>query len=293
MCTTITGRIHNKLNKTNKNIIVLFGLFLVYIIWAIDFISSSYLSLSLLYIIPIYIVTLYNSYLSGIIFSILCSTSWLYNYIHDINVKHEHTYIYYATNFIAKSSVFIIIIVLINNQRKLTEKLVELTRIDTLTGAITLGYFNDLLGNEIKRSKRYGSVFSIAYIDIDNFKLVNDKFGHSFGDTVLSTFVNVIKGTIRETDVIARVGGDEFIILLPETDEDKSYAILTEILDCFTEEMDKISCHFATLSIGVLTCRESLSSPIELKNIADSIMYSVKRKGKNAIELSTYREGKS
>ncbi len=137
------------------------------------------------------------------------------------------------------------------------------------------------------RFRRYEHPFTLAYIDLDNFKTVNDQFGHAAGDQVLLTVVNSLKNTMRSTDTIARLGGDEFALLLPETNQDAACVAFTKFQTGLPEQMRQNNWP-VTFSIGALTCQTNMDSPDELVKMADELMYSAKHNGKNALIFSTY-----
>jgi diguanylate cyclase (GGDEF)-like protein len=139
---------------------------------------------------------------------------------------------------------------------------------------------------EIDRSKRYQHPLTIAFIDIDNFKSINDQFGHLAGDKVLETVASTMKQHLRKTDVVARVGGDEFAILLPEADTNVAQTAISKMQHGLINEM-QINHWLVTFSIGVLTFTIPPVSVDEAINIADKLMYSVKNSGKNNISYAT------
>jgi diguanylate cyclase (GGDEF)-like protein len=164
----------------------------------------------------------------------------------------------------------------------------ELARTDYLTGAVNSRIFFQLLQMEIDRSQRYKHPFTIAYIDIDNFKAVNDHFGHITGDQALRAVAEQARKHLRKTDVIARLGGDEFAVLLPETGQESAQAALSKIQSDISEGMRQSNWSI-TLSIGALTC--IINAPHttdEIIRLADDLMYSVKRDSKNAIKYVVY-----
>jgi diguanylate cyclase (GGDEF)-like protein len=156
-----------------------------------------------------------------------------------------------------------------------------------LTGAANSRFFYKLAQMEIDRFQRYTHPFSLAFIDLDNFKFVNDQFGHAVGDQVLRTVVSSVKKHSRKTDTIARLGGDEFALLLSETNEESARIVLAKIQDMLLAEMREHNWPI-TFSIGVLTCNASPQTTDELVRITDELMYSVKKSSKNAIKYATY-----
>jgi len=150
-------------------------------------------------------------------------------------------------------------------------------------------FFYELAQMEIDRFQRYKHPFTLTYIDLDNFKAVNDQFGHSTGDQVLRTVIGSVKKHLRRTDVVARLGGDEFVLLLPETDQEPAYVVINKIRGDLLEEMRQQNWPI-TFSIGVLTCRVVPNTIDELIKMADDLMYSAKHDGKNAVKYSTYAD---
>ena len=165
----------------------------------------------------------------------------------------------------------------------------ELARTDYLTGAINSRLFFDLLQTEINRYQRYKNPFTIAYIDLDNFKTVNDEFGHATGDQVLSFVVNQTRKHLRKTDVVARLGGDEFALFLPETKQESAQVVISKLQHDILAGMKQNNWP-VTLSIGVLTCIDTPSEAEKVIRMVDDLMYSVKRGSKNGIKYATYTD---
>lgn len=128
----------------------------------------------------------------------------------------------------------------------------------------------------------------MAYIDVDNFKFVNDNFGHGTGDKALCLIVSSIKNNSRTVDYLSRVGGDEFILLLPETDQASSKIVIEKVRNCLLDEMDRMGWP-VTFSIGAITCDSIPFTINHLINSADNLMWEVKRNTKNGIAYGTYQ----
>ena len=194
---------------------------------------------------------------------------------------------FYAWETLVILAFFIVVALLLSELKKSMEHERELAHTDYLTGAANRRFFFELLQMEIYRSQRYNRAFTIAYIDIDNFKEVNDRFGHTTGDQLLRVLVDQAKKHLRTTDMVARLGGDEFALLLPETGQEAAQAALSKIQADILAAMQQS--HWpATISMGVLTCVDANLTTIELVRRVDELMYSVKRSSKNGINYATY-----
>jgi len=160
----------------------------------------------------------------------------------------------------------------------------ELTRADALTGVANARHFIELANREIARAHRNQQPFSVAYIDIDHFKNVNARLGHTTGDNLLRGVAQTIRACIRETDVLARLGGDEFILLLPETGLEATQAACRKVQQ---QLRDYAALHDWRISftLGVLTCLQPPAcTPQELIRLADDLMDSAKKDGKDRIK---------
>lgn len=173
----------------------------------------------------------------------------------------------------------------ISEKNKLLEELLLSSRKDSLTGLYNRGYFTKHINLEITRSKRFMRGFSLMMLDIDHFKLINDRFGHSCGDAALVAFSNTLTNSVREVDTICRWGGEEFLILLPEISEE-STLIVAEKIRKSVENLETIykdeQVKF-TVSIGV---GHFSGDSIEVKNIinqVDKCLYKAKNTGRNRV----------
>jgi diguanylate cyclase (GGDEF)-like protein len=167
----------------------------------------------------------------------------------------------------------------------LLEKERALSRLDPLTGLANRRAFYEILEAEKQRCSRYQRPFSLAYIDLDNFKRVNDTRGHSVGDFVLTTVADLIRSNMRATDTVARLGGDEFAILLPETDPNGTKQVLTKLHQRLNSELQNAGLD-VSLSVGAATFLNSPESVDDIVRTADELMYAVKAHGKNDLRLA-------
>jgi diguanylate cyclase (GGDEF)-like protein len=169
----------------------------------------------------------------------------------------------------------------------LHQKMEELTIIDELTGIHNYRYFVNKLENELKRARRYHQSLSLLMIDIDWFKKYNDTYGHIFGNLILKDLTMVIKGCIRDVDILVRYGGEEFVVILPQTSkEDASHIgerIRSKVEQTKFEDKEKKLKVRLTVSLGVATYPENGIDPEELVKSVDQALYLAKGKGKNLI----------
>lgn len=158
----------------------------------------------------------------------------------------------------------------------------KLTLIDSMTGLYNHTCIFDYLIAEIHKCTRYGNALSIVMIDIDHFKNVNDQFGHPFGDQVILKFAEIISDQSRDIDLIGRYGGEEFLMILPNTTLDQA-GIQVERIRKSIEAYKFAHNMQITFSGGIV--QWSIESATELVDIADNLLYQAKRDGRNCLKL--------
>ncbi len=156
---------------------------------------------------------------------------------------------------------------------------------DGLTGLYNRRYFEEQLGKEASRAQRQGQPFSVIGLDLDYLKQINDKFGHSFGDLAIRTVADVLKKTARTIDIAARMGGEEFNILLPGI-ESEGAAIAAERIRKALEECELDTIGKITASVGVATFLEHSDNVDEVLELTDQAMYQSKRDGRNRVTIA-------
>lgn len=171
----------------------------------------------------------------------------------------------------------------ITKQKQLEEEIFHLAYHDSLTNLPNRRMFMNQLRSEIIERNNAKSNLSILFIDLDNFKFINDKWGHDTGDHVIKEAANRIKESLRQTDMVARLGGDEFIVMLKDVqDEDDIIQYVKKILEKFQKPIPTYGQEYSlTCSIGVATYPETADSAEQLITNADNALYHVKGRGKN------------
>lgn len=169
--------------------------------------------------------------------------------------------------------------------KNLQESTKQIAFVDTLTKAATRIKFNEVLDDLIKTASRFDNqVFGLIFIDIDNFKAINDKYGHNIGDIVLKTIAEIILKNIRPTDFFARWGGEEFIVLYPMSPKKNSIILADRLRKKIEEYSFKEIIENVTCSFGVVEYEKGDTIEIILER-ADKLLYKAKKNGKNRVEF--------
>lgn len=278
------------LTKRRNWIVLTTGLIGVIMIGLLDYATGTELSFSLFYLIPVLYVAWFTDIRAAIAVSFASAISLgLANYI---EVETFSTPLIHYWNILVRLSFFIIISLLLFRLKLALEREKELSRIDFLTRTVNRRGFYEVAEREIIRMGRYGHPFTVAFIDIDDFKAVNDRFGHIVGDQVLTTVVEAISQNLRTSDLVARIGGDEFVVLLIETGYDAAHVAIKKIQKALLGKMSEKG-YPVTFSIGSLTCEMPPQNIDELIRTVDQLMYSIKESGKNGIRFSLVRPRKA
>ncbi len=277
------------LYKLNRSVLITIGVVIIVSVGILNHLAGPDLSTWILYLIPIFLITWFTERWIGILMSIITALTWLIADYTSGATYLDHAVPYW--NYTARLCSFIIFTFILSALKSSVEKEKELSRIDFLTGVGNSRYFIELANMEINRARRYEHPLTVVYIDLDNFKTINDCFGHSTGDNLLRLVANTIKNNIRLTDTVARLGGDEFAILLPETGPELAEAITRKVRKINLEVMQKNGWP-VTLSIGVVTFIHPPTTVDEILKISDNLMYTAKNNGKNTIkhEVSGIKE---
>jgi diguanylate cyclase (GGDEF)-like protein len=256
------------------------GVVLVIVIALVDSLVGTHLTIPLFYLVPISMVAWFAGGRLGLVISTASSIAW---FMTDFSISNNYNNIVTLVwNTILQLVFFIVVTALFSTLRKAFNVNQQLARNDYVTGAATQRYFYELAQTEISRAKRNGRVFSLAYIDLDNFKQVNDQFGHSAGDKVLQAVARCILTQTRLPDIFARLGGDEFALLLVETGEVAVQSVVVRLHEKLQREMQKNNWP-VTFSIGVVTFVQPPTSVDEMVKQADDAMYVIKNSTKNGI----------
>lgn len=272
-------------SKQSKSFIVVVGFLLVVFIGIVDYLTGAEISLSIFYLLPISLVAWFTGKWRGFVVSVASGVTWL---AADLATGHiySHPVIPYW-NMTVRLGFFLIVTFTLHKLKIALVLERALARTDSLTGIANGRTFDELANSEINRARRYRHPFTLAYIDLDNFKTVNDHFGHTTGDTLLQLVAKIIQDNLRAVDIVARLGGDEFAILLPETEHEPGQVVIRRIQKNLLDIMQKNGWP-VTFSIGMVTFISPLSTVDEMIKMADDLMYSVKSSGKNELKHEVF-----
>ncbi|WP_242054430.1 GGDEF domain-containing protein [Nostoc sp. FACHB-190] len=268
------------LDNQPKWCVISLSVFLTSLIGWLDYQIPPEILIAIFYLIPIGIATWFADNCSGVLISLISAVTNLV-----VNQKPNFHYLHPLVPY--WNTVVVLVFFLFTNyllsQQKLTLKNLErLARTDALTGLHNRSFFLELVNFEVHKSLRHQEPITIAYFDVDNFKLVNDQFGHTVGDRLLCLVAENARNNLRKIDVIARLGGDEFAILLPRTGYEASAVVLQRLHRTLSSIMQAENWP-VTLSIGAITFIKPPASVTEILERADNLMYGAKKRGKNLL----------
>ncbi|MBN2028018.1 MAG: diguanylate cyclase [Actinobacteria bacterium] len=275
------NRLDRFLGRLPRWAIITVAALILLVVGAIDYITGEEIGLSIFYVLPVMLMAWYLGRTAGIIMSITAAGAW---YIADTAAGHVYSNAAIPVwNTVVRLGFFLLTGLFMSILKHVLGLEQDLARTDSLTGAVNSRYFYELAGVELARAKRYGHTFSIAYMDLDNFKEVNDVYGHSAGDELLCFIAATVRDNVRVSDVMARLGGDEFALLLPETKDGDAGKVVEKLCSLIKEGMPQYRFP-VTLSVGLITYIALPDSVEDMIREVDDLMYSVKKGSKNAIK---------
>lgn len=223
---------------------------------------------------------------AGYLLSFTCSLGWLASEITTGAFLYADFAMYW--NDVMKLLLFILTTTVISALKKALDRENLLARTDHLTGMPNRRSYYEAVAGEIRRNLRYYDPFTIAYLDIDNFKNVNDTRGHAEGDKLLKLVASVLTHSVREIDTVARLGGDEFALLLPETGGEAAVKVANKVRQRLKTSVENN--WPVTFSIGLVTYQKSPTTIDEVIGRADRLMFEAKEAGKNAVHREVVGE---
>jgi diguanylate cyclase (GGDEF)-like protein len=270
------------LSKRRKwTLIALGSLALIVIGVANYFAVSELLEASVFFLIPVSFFTWFVSRVAGFVVSAASAALILAaNLTSRMHAAHPWVGFW---NALIWFGVFVMLAMTVNRLKVLYLAEKQLSRLDNLTRIANRLAFYEIANMEKNRAQRFGQPITLAYVDLDGFKEINDAMGHAVGDQLLLSVARTMQKNIRQTDAVARMGGDEFALLLPNTNTDAASQVLKKLVNELNRKMQEN--HWpVTFSIGAVTFLGPPESLQEMIKRADEAMYSAKAHGKNRLE---------
>ncbi len=240
------------------------------------------ISFSILYLVPVAVAAWVLGRVGGLTLSLLSAISWYYA---TRNSPVDPEVIRYW-NALVRLLLFVIVAELLFDLRRALERERSLARTDPLTGLANSLAFTETAEREIAVARRTGRCLSVIWLDLDGFKQINDTLGHAAGNEMLAQVGAALRRSTRRTDVAARMGGDEFAVLLPETDL-AGASVMVEKIIAGVSENAVVKGHRVSMSVGALACENVLPDLDLILRKADDLMYEVKRSGKGASRIES------
>jgi diguanylate cyclase (GGDEF)-like protein len=272
-------------SSLSKKRVIGFSLLFILFIDFLDFRVGGLLHLSVFLLAPVALVTWNVGLRPGLALSALSASYLILDYlIHPI--LHPHPWIV-LWDTAAVSFYFAAICFVLAALKNELEKAHQKSKIDSLTGLLSSSFFFEAAEAERERSIRYGHPFTLCFLDLDNFKRINDTHGHLMGDKLLRKVSAILKNEVRSSDLVGRIGGDEFVVLFPETGpeaaESLGHKLKRAVDEGIQEEMPLV-----TLSMGVATYFDIPEKIEEIVHNADLLMYEAKKSGKNIVRCKAF-----
>ena len=260
--------------------IVTAGLAFVALLGVANYLSGPDVSFLIFYTAPVFLVAWYVGRGAGLLMCAASALSWLLAALGTFDHYASPLTVYW--NVAVRLGFMLILAHIASAFKKSLEQEREVARTDFLTGAFNGRYFDELAAAEIARARRHNHPFTVAFMDVDDFKLVNDRQGHSAGDRLLRVVADTLRRDVRVVDAVARLGGDEFAVLMPETGAESAEVVVRRVRRRLLEAA-RAGGWPVTFSVGVVTWEEPPDTVDEMLRAADEQRDAAKRQGKNAV----------
>lgn len=258
--------------------IAAYALLILFVYW-VNSITPPDARLGILYVIPVLLITWTEGVIWGV--AVGLASIVLREAVAWQQMPVDTPMVWRIANALAYVAVVSVAMAGLQRLRRSQAELAKLVIQDQLTNVLNARAFADRLAQELDRNRRYPHPLSLLYMDLDNFKVINDTHGHQTGDAVLRLVADAMRGSVRQADVVGRLGGDEFAVLLPETDAQLADAAAKRLVAGLRNVFKGTPS--VTASIGVVSCSATDASTDDLLRRADQAMYDAKRMGKDRV----------
>ncbi len=263
----------------------IFSLMLVSGIHILRYFMQMNLSLSLLYLIPVLGTAWINGRRPALFLVIYSTVSWLgiltagsgINSLQNISTVNEFSRLF----------IFILSVYILTSLKKILIREKSIACTDDLSGVFTRRAFRELAEGQLSLAQRRGSPFSMLYIDIDDFKHINDNYGHSTGDEIIAEVGKILSKGIRRSDIPVRLGGDEFGVYFPDLDSSSAEDVISKI-SVMMKKSEILSRRGVTFSMGMVTFNRDPGGVDKIISLSDREMYRVKTSGKDKVKYRVF-----
>lgn len=254
----------------------------------LDYLTGWELSLTILYLPPIVLVAWVAGRRAGTLFALLSTLVWLL--VDALSGNPKAYTLIRVWNALMLAGYFVITVIIMAKLKVALEHERILSRSDPVTGVANTRAFYEWSAREVERARRFHRPITFVYVDCDDFKVVNDRHGHAAGDDVLREVAKALRGIVRDLDLVARVGGDEFAVVLSETDRTGAQVAVGRLREGLQGAMARRGWP-VTFSMGVASFTAGVTSVEDALRKADDLMYFAKRRGKSTVEFATFGDG--
>ncbi len=245
-----------------------------------DYFAGYEVQISVVYLIPIFYAATRVGRVLGMAFAVASSVTGVGG---DLLAGQPYSsWMILVVVFVLRTALFLVFVEVVSALRHALDREKESARTDPLTGVSNRRHFIELTGAALAFARRYRRPMTIAYLDLDNFKQINDRLGHQAGDEVLRAVARTVRGRLRVTDAVGRLGGDEFALCLPETGADAAALVLAKLREDISQALPE-NCRSVTVSMGMVTFGYPPATVDELLERTDVMLYAAKREGKNRL----------
>lgn len=273
-------RVHHYLKDSSRSFLLSLTLLQVVAFALLDRLTGPQIIVYVAYFAPVALASWYIGRRAGALVAICAALAWLWA---DWGASHLYSHpIIPFWNDAMHLLAFLLFGHLVSTVHGALETVRRQAATDPLTGLLNKRAFGEAAERERRRSRRYQHPLSLVYFDLDHFKTVNDTHGHAAGDAVLRCVASVMKSALRGTDVLGRVGGDEFVVLLVESDPEQSARTVADLRERLLTAMAEMDSP-VTFSIGMISYRQVPDWMEAMMEAADRLMYGVKRAGRDAV----------
>ena len=280
---SLSGRTQQFLDSTHPAILWAIAIVLIIIAAYADTFTGHGIEWVIFYVPPVAMLAWHRGWSAARMAAIACGLAGLFVEVTAIGVDEAGGV--QLWNAAVQTGIFMFVGFLLAQLRSALREEHQMARTDELTGVANNRSFLEIATAELARQRRYYHPLSLAFLDCDNFKRINDFYGHAKGDELLRRVALTITQTLREVDVVARMGGDEFAILLPESDQKAAAYVIRKLRNAIKPVGEQYG---VTFSMGIVTYLQPADSIDQMLNAADKVMYEVKRSGKNSARHRTF-----